>query len=255
MDPASFGNYIDGEWMPAASGKTFENRNPADTSELVGRFADSGAEDVERAVAAAKAAYPRWKALPAPKRAEILYRAAELLVRRKEEHARDMTREMGKVLDGDSRRRAGSHRHDVLHGRRGAAPVRPDYAVGDAGQVRDVGAPAGGDRVIITPWNFPMAIPSWKVMPALVLGNTVVIKPASDTPLSSYNLVQALTEAGVPRGVINLVTVRRQSGHPLMVHKHAKLVSFTGSTEIGRVSARRAQRISSRANWKWAART
>ena len=99
MEPATFGNYIDGEWTPSAAGRTFENRNPADTTALVGRFADSGPEDVERAVAAARAAFPKWKALPAPKRGEILYRAAEILVKLKEDHSRDMTREMGKVLD------------------------------------------------------------------------------------------------------------------------------------------------------------
>ena len=235
MDPASFGNYIDGEWMPAASGKTFENRNPADTSELVGRFADSGTEDVERAVAAAKAAYPRWKALPAPKRGEILYRAAELLVRCKEEHSRDMTREMGKVLDetrGDVQEAIDMTYYMAGEGRRQFGQTTPSE-MPDKFQM-SVRQPVG-IAGLITPWNFPMAIPSWKMMPALILGNTVVIKPATDTPLSVVNLVKVLEQAGLPKGVVNMVTGSGSKvGSPLMHHGDVHIVSFTGSTEIGR---------------------
>jgi aldehyde dehydrogenase (NAD+) len=231
----SFRNYVGGEWVPAASGKTFENRNPADTSELVGVFADSGPEDVERAVAGARDAFPRWKALPAPKRGEILYRAAEILVKRKEELSRDMTREMGKVLDetrGDVQEAIDMTYYMAGEGRRQFGQTTPS-------ELRDkfqmsVRQPVG-IAGLITPWNFPMAIPSWKMMPALVLGNTVVIKPATDTPLSVVNLVRTLEEAGLPKGVVNMVTGGgSQVGSPLMNHKDVGIVSFTGSTGVGR---------------------
>ncbi len=142
----TYANYIDGQWVPAASGRTFENRNPADTSDLVGIFADSGPEDVERAVAAAREAFPRWKALPAPKRGEILYRAAEILVRRKEEFSRDMTREMGKVLDetrGDVQEAIDMTYYMAGEGRRQFGQTTPSEM---PRQVPDVGAPAGGHR-------------------------------------------------------------------------------------------------------------
>ncbi len=230
-----FGNYIDGEWTPAASGRSFENRNPADASQLVGSFADSAAEDVERAVAAARDAFPRWKALPAPKRGEILYRAAEVLVRRKEELARDMTREMGKVLDetrGDVQEAIDMTYYMAGEGRRQFGQTTPSE-MPDKFQM-SVRQPVGVAG-LITPWNFPMAIPSWKMMPALVLGNTVVIKPATDTPLSVVNLIKILAEAGLPKGVVNMVTGSgSRVGAPLMGHPDTAIVSFTGSTEIGR---------------------
>jgi acyl-CoA reductase-like NAD-dependent aldehyde dehydrogenase len=230
-----FGNYIAGAWVPAASGKTFENRNPADTSELVGVFADSGPEDVQKAVSAARSAYPKWKALPAPKRGEILYRAAEILVRRKEDFARDMTREMGKVLDetrGDVQEAIDMTYYMAGEGRRQFGQTTPSEMVSKFQMsVRQPVGIAG----LITPWNFPMAIPSWKMMPALILGNTVVIKPATDTPLSVVNLVKALSEAGLPKGVVNMVTGGGADvGSPLMHHKHVGIVSFTGSTGVGR---------------------
>jgi aldehyde dehydrogenase (NAD+) len=230
-----FSNYIDGEWKPAASGRTFENRNPADTSELIGRFADSGPEDVERAVAAARAAFPGWKALPAPKRGEILYRAAETLVRGKDELARDMTREMGKVLDetrGDVQEAIDMTYYMAGEGRRQFGQTTPSE-MPDKFQM-SVRQPVGVAG-LITPWNFPMAIPSWKMMPALVLGNTVVIKPATDTPLSVVNLVKVLEQAGLPKGVLNMVTGSgSRVGSPLMSHGDVQIVSFTGSTEVGR---------------------
>src|SRR5512134_2732429 len=235
MDPSTFGNYIDGEWTPAASGRTFENRNPADTTELVGRFADSGPEDVDRAVAAAVAAYPGWKALPAPKRGEILYRAAELLVRCKEEHSRDMTREMGKVLDetrGDVQEAIDMTYYMAGEGRRQFGQTTPSEMPSKFQM--SVRQPVG-IAALITPWNFPMAIPSWKMMPALVLGNTVVIKPATDTPLSVANLITVLEEAGLPPGVVNMVTGGgSEVGAPLMGHPDVGVVSFTGSTGVGR---------------------
>jgi aldehyde dehydrogenase (NAD+) len=233
--PPSFGNYIGGAWVPAASGKTFENRNPADTSELIGTFADSGPEDVERAVGAARDASAKWKALPAPKRGEILYRAAEILVRRKEEFSRDMTREMGKVLDetrGDVQEAIDMTYYMAGEGRRQFGQTTPSELPNKFQM--SVRMPVG-IAGLITPWNFPMAIPSWKMTPALVLGNTVVIKPATDTPLSVVNLIKALEEAGLPKGVVNMVTGGgTQVGTPLMSHKDVGVVSFTGSTDVGR---------------------
>lgn len=230
-----YGNYIDGAWAPATSGKTFENRNPADASDLVGRFADSGPEDLERAVTAARDAFPRWRALPAPKRGEILYRAAELLVRRKEELSRDMTREMGKVLAetrGDVQEAIDMTYYMAGEGRRQFGQTTPSEMPNKFQMsVRQPVGVAG----LITPWNFPMAIPSWKMMPALIMGNTVVIKPATDTPLSVVNLVKILEEVGLPKGVVNMVTGSGTAvGSPLMHHPDVRIVSFTGSTAVGR---------------------
>jgi acyl-CoA reductase-like NAD-dependent aldehyde dehydrogenase len=233
--PPTFGNFIGGAWVPSASGKTFENRNPADNAEVIGHFADSGPEDVERAVAAAREAFTRWRALPAPKRGEILYRAAEILVRRKEEMSRDMTREMGKVLDetrGDVQEAIDMTYYMAGEGRRQFGQTTPSEMPSKFQMsVRQPVGVAG----LITPWNFPMAIPSWKMMPALILGNTVVIKPATDTPLSVVNLLQALEEAGLPPGVVNMVTGGGADvGSPLMHHREVGIVSFTGSTGVGR---------------------
>ena len=233
--PAAHGNFIGGEWVPARSGTTFENRNPADTTDLIGTFADSGPEDVERAVAAARDAFPAWRALPAPKRGEILYRAAEILVRRKEEFSRDMTREMGKVLPetrGDVQEAIDMTYYMAGEGRRQFGQTTPSELANKFQM--SVRMPVGVAG-LITPWNFPMAIPSWKMMPGLILGNTIVIKPASDTPLSVVNLVHALQEAGLPKGVLNMVTGGGTAvGAPLMGHKDVGIVSFTGSTGVGR---------------------
>src|SRR5215510_6767183 len=228
-------NYIGGKWVAPASGEYLENRNPADTRELIGRFPASNSEDVGQAVAAAKEAYPAWRKTPAPRRAELLFKAGELLIGRKDEFARAMTREMGKVLketSGDVQEAidmtyfiAGEGRR--LHGYTTKAELPSKYAM----CVREPVGVCG----LITPWNFPMAIPSWKILPALICGNTVVIKPAEDTPLSTYNFVSALTEAGVPPGVLNLVSgFGEEAGAALVNHPGVRLVSFTGSTEVGR---------------------
>lgn len=235
MSENPYDNYIDGAWVPAASGSTFENRNPADASDLVGRFADSSPQDLERAVAAARDAFPRWRALPAPKRGEILYRAAELLLRRKEDLARDMTREMGKVLAetrGDVQEAIDMTYYMAGEGRRQFGQTTPSEMPNKFQMsVRQPVGIAG----LITPWNFPLAIPSWKMMPALILGNTVVIKPATDTPLSVVNLVRILEEARLPRGVVNMVTGSGTAvGSPLVHHQGVRIVSFTGSTAVGR---------------------
>src|SRR5499427_1634535 len=233
-----FKNFINGEWVAPTGGKTHENRNPADTDEIIGEFPLSSEADVEQAVAAARAAYAKWRLVPAPKRSEILFRAAELLIKRKEEFSRDMTREMGKVLAearGDVQEAIDMTYYMAGEGRRFFGQTTPSELPNKfAMSVRQPIGVCG----MITPWNFPMAIPSWKMMPALVSGNTVVLKPAEDTPLSSYHLVQVLTEAGVPRGVVNLVSGNGpNAGAPLSQHKAVPVVSFTGSTSVGRIIA------------------
>jgi alpha-ketoglutaric semialdehyde dehydrogenase len=236
--PRLFKNFINGEWVESRSGKAYENRNPANTDQLIGMFVSSTNEDVDAAVDAAKGAYKSWRLVPAPKRAEILFRAAELLLQRKEEFSKDMTREMGKVLAetrGDVQEAIDMTYYMAGEGRRLFGQTTPSELPNKfAMSVRQSIGVCG----MITPWNFPMAIPSWKMMPALISGNTVVLKPAEDTPLSSYHLVQILTEAGVPRGVVNLVSGDGpNAGAPLSQHKEVPVVSFTGSTAVGRIIA------------------
>ncbi|OLE54826.1 MAG: aldehyde dehydrogenase [Acidobacteria bacterium 13_1_20CM_3_53_8] len=227
-----------GEWVRASSGEFFENFNPADTRDVVGRFPVSTKEDVDRAVAAAREAFDRWRRTPAPRRAEILFRLGNILIEKKDRLAREMTREMGKVLKetgGDVQEAidctfytAGEGRR--LHGFTTPAEMPNKFAM----CVRQPVGLCG----LITPWNFPMAIPSWKLIPALVCGNTVVIKPAEDTPLSSINLVKACEEAGVPAGVVNIVTgYGETAGAAITANPDLRLISFTGSTETGRVVA------------------
>jgi len=233
--PRVFKNYINGEWVESRSNTAFENRNPANSDELIGMFPSSTEEDVKAAVDAAGEAYKTWRLVPAPKRAEILFRAAEMLVKRKEDLARDMTREMGKILAetrGDVQEAIDMTYYMAGEGRRQFGQTTPSELPDKFAMT--VRQPIGV-CAMITPWNFPMAIPSWKIMPALICGNTVVFKPASDTPLSAYNLVQVLTEAGVPRGVVNILTGSGgKVGVPLLKHPDVSLVSFTGSTEVGR---------------------
>jgi aldehyde dehydrogenase (NAD+) len=235
---ATFDNFIGGKWVPSASGELFENRNPADSDELIGLFQKSDARDVEQAIDAARQAYPKWRLVPAPRRAELLFRAAQLIAERKELFARDMTREMGKVIAearGDVQEAvdmtffmAGEGRR--LYGQTVPSELRDKFAM-------SVRQPLGVTGVI-TPWNFPMAIPSWKIAPALVCGNTVVFKPATSTPLSAVHFVQVLEEAGIPPGVVNLVTGGGDIvGSAMAVSGAVRVVSFTGSTEVGRIVA------------------
>jgi alpha-ketoglutaric semialdehyde dehydrogenase len=234
--PKMFKNFINGEWIEARSGKVLEDRSPANTDELVGVFPASGPEDVNLAVEAAKAAYNNWRLTPAPKRAEILFHAAEILVARKEDYARDMTREMGKVLAetrGDVQEAIDMTYLMAGEGRRQFGHTTPSELPNKFAMA--VRAPIGVAGMI-TPWNFPMAIPSWKAMPALICGNTIVLKPAEDTPLSTYNLTQVLAEAGLPPGVLNVVFgYGPDAGGPILDHPDVGLVSFTGSTEVGRI--------------------
>jgi aldehyde dehydrogenase (NAD+) len=231
----TFHNFIDGTWVAARSGRTFENRNPADQDDLIGLFQDSSRDDVEAAVGAAKRAYCSWRLVPAPERAEMLFAAAQLIASRKEALARDMTREMGKVLEetrGDVQEAIDMTYFMAGEGRRQYGQTVPS-------ELRDkfamsVRQPLGVCS-IITPWNFPMAIPSWKIAPALVCGNTVVFKPATLTPLSAVNFVKVLEEAGIPPGVVNLVTGGPDVGEVMTTHDDVNVVSFTGSTAVGRV--------------------
>src|SRR5438477_7340156 len=234
----TYTNYIGGRWVPSRSGESHENRNPANTRDLVGRFPVSTTEDVDAAVAAARDAFAAWRLTPAPKRAELMFRVGEILIRDKQRYTADMTREMGKVLKeagGDVQEAidctyysAGEGRR--LHGFTTPAEMTNKFAM----CVRQPVGLCG----LITPWNFPMAIPSWKLIPALVCGNTVVIKPAEDTPLSTYNLVKACEEAGIPPGVVNLVTGYGETvGAEMTNHSALRLISFTGSTDTGRLVA------------------
>ena len=233
--PRVYKNFIDGEWVDASTGETFENRNPADNREIVGIFQKSGPADVAAAVDAAKRAFAKWRLVPAPRRAEMIFAAAAILMERKEEYSRDMTREMGKILKetrGDVQEAIDAAFYNAGEGRRLFGPTVPSELPNKfAMAIRQPVGICG----MITPWNFPMAIPSWKLLPALVCGNTCVIKPAQDTPLSTFNLVSALTDAGVPRGVINIVTgFGADAGAPMLENPDVRAISFTGSSSVGR---------------------
>jgi aldehyde dehydrogenase (NAD+) len=229
------GNYIGGEWVTSSSGETFEDRNPADRDDLVGIFPESGREDVLAAVAAARRAYPGWRDTPAPRRAEILYAAGEILKRDKEKLARLMTREMGKVLAetrGDVQEAIDMAYLAAGEGRRLFGFTTPSELPNKFAMC--IRQPLGV-CALVTPWNFPMAIPAWKSMAALIAGNTIVIKPASDTPASVVALARVFEEAELPAGVFNLVIGSGgEVGDPLVTHPDVRVVSFTGSTEVGR---------------------
>ncbi len=236
--PRVFKNFINGQWLAPTGNKTHLNHNPANTEDIIGEFPLSSQADIDAAVSAAREAYKTWRLVPAPKRAEILFRTAELLVKRKEEFSKDMTREMGKVLAetrGDVQEAIDMTYYMAGEGRRLFGQTTPSELPNKfAMSVRQSIGVCG----LITPWNFPMAIPSWKIMPALICGNTVVLKPAEDTPLSSYHLVETLAEAGLPPGVVNLVSGDGPgAGAPLSSHKEVPVISFTGSTATGRIIA------------------
>src|ERR1039457_1409051 len=229
--PPTFPNYINGEWV---SGPTFENRNPANIDELVGLFVKGSPSDVEAAAEAAGAALPAWSALPAPTRGNYLFKVADILDREFDQIAADMTREEGKTLPeakGEVRRAINIFR----------------YFGGEGSRLEGLPVPSERDRVhmfairkpigvvgLVTPWNFPSAIPAWKLAPALICGNTVVLKPASAAPLSAWRLVKALDEAGLPKGVVNFVAGSGgELGQALVEAPPLKAISFTGSCQIG----------------------
>src|SRR5258708_29865648 len=227
-----FGNYINGEWI--TTGATFEDRNPASTGEVVGTFVKGSAADIDAAAAAASAAFSGWSATSGPARGNILFKAADILDKNFESVAADMTREEGKTLPeakGEVRRAINIFR----------------YFAGEGSRLPGILVPSERDRVhmfairkpigvvgLITPWNFPSAIPAWKLAPALICGNTVVLKPASAAPLSSWRIAEALHEAGIPRGVVNFVAgPGGELGAALIRTKPLKAVSFTGSCQTG----------------------
>jgi aldehyde dehydrogenase (NAD+) len=244
-----FKNNVGGKWVDSESKRTFENRNPAHWDEIVGIFPKSTAKDVEKAVAAAKKALPAWRDIPVPKRGEILGRCGDLMVEQKEALAQLETREMGKVIK--------ETRGDVQEGIDTAY-----YAFGEGRRLFGITTPSElnnklcytvhrpiGIAGLISPWNFPMAIPCWKVIPALLTGNTIVIKPASDTPATATKLVELLYEVGLPEGVINIVHGSgKEVGEAMLAHSDIGVISFTGSSEVGKriaeVSGKTLKRVS-----------
>ncbi|MBI5587560.1 MAG: aldehyde dehydrogenase family protein [Deltaproteobacteria bacterium] len=229
-----FSNLIDGRWVDAGSGKTLKSLNPANTDEVVGVVPASGKKDIDRAVKAAQDAFEGWRLMPAPKRGEILFRAAELIKNNKEELGRLVTREMGKVLPeglGDVQEAIDMAYYMAGEGRRLSGETVPSELPDK--DCKSVRVPVGV-FALITPWNFPTAIPAWKLFPALISGNTVVFKPSSYTPVAATRLVGLLVEAGVPPGVVNLVHgTGDETGEYLATHPGVKGVSFTGSTAVG----------------------
>jgi acyl-CoA reductase-like NAD-dependent aldehyde dehydrogenase len=233
VETKTFQNFIDGEWVDAVSGETFESTSPA-TGELIGTFPKSGPEDVDRAVEAAKRAYEEWRLVPAPARGEILYQFGGLVREHKEELALLMSREMGKVLPeagGDVQEAIDMSFYMAGEGRRLFGQTTPSELPNKFNM--SVRMPVGVIGVI-TPWNFPIAIPSWKIAPALVCGNTVVFKPATDTPALGERFVELLTEAGVPAGVVNVVHGGGGAvGDRLVRHPDVPVITLTGSRETG----------------------
>jgi aldehyde dehydrogenase (NAD+) len=231
----NYKNFIAGQWVDSRSGQRFEDRNPANWDEVIGVFPSSDSADVEAAVAAAQDAYESWHRVPAPKRGEVLRRAGELMLKYKEELAQLMTREMGKVLKearGDVQEGIDTALYAGGEGRRWFGQTVPSEL---PNKVCLVFREPIGVWGLITPWNFPIAIPSWKIFPALLCGNTLVFKPATDTPVCAARLVEILLEAGLPEGCINLVFGSGlKVGEAILAHPGVRGVSFTGSSEVGR---------------------
>jgi acyl-CoA reductase-like NAD-dependent aldehyde dehydrogenase len=233
-------NFIGGEWVDSHSGETRENINPA-TGEALALFPKSNAADMKDAIDAAANAFDAWRLTPAPKRAEIIFKAGELLLERKEKYAREMTQEMGKVINearGDVQEAIDMTYYIAGEGRRLLGYTTPSELPNKFTMC--VRMPIGVVAAI-TPWNFPMAIPVWKIMPSLVAGNTVVIKPASYTPKSVYNIAEALEEAGLPKGALNVAFGPGGAlGDAILNDKRVGLITFTGSTEVGTAIAEKA---------------
>jgi aldehyde dehydrogenase (NAD+) len=244
-----FRNHIAGQWVDSASGRTFENRNPADSADLIGEFPRSDAQDLERAIASAKRGFEQWRRTPAPLRGDVLRRAGDILTARKEEISRAMTREMGKVLNetrGDVQEGIDTAYYAAVEGRRLFGHTVPS-------ELRDKWAMSYrrpiGVAGLITPFNFPLAIPTWKMFPALVCGNAVILKPAEDVPHTCSIFVEVLLEAGLPPDVIQLVHgFGEEIGAAIVEHPDIPLISFTGSTatgsRIGEVCGRMHKRLS-----------
>jgi acyl-CoA reductase-like NAD-dependent aldehyde dehydrogenase len=230
----TFQNYINGRWAEPKTDNQLQRENPANTAEIVCSFPDSGPEDVADAVKAAADAFESWRFVPAPRRAEMLFRAAEIMSARKEELACDVTIEMGKVLKearGDVQEGIDMTYYVAGEGRRMWGQTTPSELPNKFNM--SVRQPHGVVAAI-TPWNFPIAIPCWKLMPALVTGNTIVFKPSPFSPISAFNLIRILEEAGLPPGVLNLVFGGDDAGAALVEDPRVSMVSFTGSLEVGR---------------------
>jgi acyl-CoA reductase-like NAD-dependent aldehyde dehydrogenase len=241
----TYRNLIGGEWADARSGRTFTSVSPANHDDVVGEFPASGPEDVDAAVAAARRAFGPWSAMPAPKRGEILFRVGRLLAEHKEELSRLLTREMGKVLPearGDVQEAIDVAYYMAGEGRRMFGTTVPSEMPDKFAMAirRPIGVAA-----LITPWNFPIAIPAWKMFPALICGNTVVLKPASDTAACAVRFAELFAEGGIPPGVVNVVTgAGGEVGNALVEHPEVKLIGFTGHTETGvEISTRAAKTL------------
>ncbi len=235
--PKAYYNLIAGKWKSSVSKNTFKNVNPANSADIIGTFPDSGREDIDQAVKAAQRAYEKWRLMPAPKRGEIIHNAGLLMTKHKERLAKLMTREMGKVLAetrGDVQEAidmayyvSGEGRR--LHGKTTTSELKNKMAMTTRNPIGVCG--------LITPWNFPMAIPSWKIFPALICGNVLILKPAEDTPASACEFAKILEDAGLPKGVLNVVNGGPSAGESLVHHPDVRLISFTGSCEVGRIVA------------------
>jgi aldehyde dehydrogenase (NAD+) len=241
--PPTFGHFIAGEWVDGVTGETFESHNPADRRDVIGRFQAGSPADVAMAIKAAETAWPMWSRTPAPKRGEILYRFGALMAEHKERLSQAMSREMGKVIAearGDVQEGIDIAFLMAGEGRRMVGDTVPSELPDKwAMSIRQPIGVAG----IITPWNFPIAIPCWKSMPALVTGNTVVFKPSSDTPHCAVLLVELMAEAGFPAGTVNLVTGSGGAvGDTIVESPDVPVISFTGSSVTGRGIAERAGR-------------
>src|SRR6266536_4454525 len=245
--PPEFKNFIAGDWVVPSTGEYFENRNPADWNDVIGRFPRSGADDLKRAVASAKRGFAQWCKTPAPIRGQVLQRVGQLLVERKDDIARAMTREMGKVVaetGGDVQEGIDTAFYAATEGRRLFGRVVPS-------ELRNKWAMSYrrpiGIAGLITPFNFPLAIPTWKMFPALLCGNAVVFKPAEDVPHTAHLLVEILLEAGLPPEVIQLVHGQGSVvGKAVVEHPEVPVISFTGSTETGRTSGETCGRMHKR---------
>jgi acyl-CoA reductase-like NAD-dependent aldehyde dehydrogenase len=236
VEAKTFSNFVAGEWVAPATGAYFENRNPAKRDDLIGRFPDSDQRDIEAAVRSARRGFEIWSRTPAPVRGDVLRRVGDLLVERKDAIAEAMTREMGKVLAetrGDVQEGIDTAYYAATEGRRLFGHVVPSelrskWAMSYRRPIGVVG--------LITPFNFPMAIPTWKMFPALLCGNSVIIKPSEDVPHTVHLLVEILLEAGLPPEVIQLVHGRGETaGKALVEHPEVPVISFTGSTETGAI--------------------
>jgi aldehyde dehydrogenase (NAD+) len=242
----TFTNYIGGRWIPARSGRTFQNINPA-TGEQLGEFPESGPDDVDLAAQAARGAMRAWQLTPAPKRGELLFKLGALIASKKEELARAATREMGKILietRGDVQEGVDMAYLAAGEGRRLYGVTTPSEMPNK--WAMSVRVPIGVVGVI-TAWNFPFAVPTWKIFPALLAGNTVVFKPSEETPEMGWHLAKLFEEIGLPAGVFNVVHGNGQNvGWPIVQHPAVDVVSFTGSNAVGTRIATEGARLGKR---------